>query len=86
MPDATPTTDRSPLITLTGLWKRTDRNNQPFLAAQVGRLQILIFPNRRKATPDAPDYNLCVSQAPTTRATSSAPSTHTAPTADEELW
>lgn len=45
-------------VRLTGLWKNTDKNGNPYLSGSAGMAKIMIFPNTRKVGEKDPDYYL----------------------------
>ncbi|MCJ7525848.1 MAG: hypothetical protein MUP71_11620 [Candidatus Aminicenantes bacterium] len=51
-----------PLITLTGLYKKTDRNGREFLSGELGNSKIFVFPNENKKFTGQPDFFLSLGQ------------------------
>jgi hypothetical protein len=44
------------MIPLTGLWKNTDKNGNPYLSGYLGGAVVMVFPNGHKKENKQPDY------------------------------
>lgn len=49
-------------VDITGLWTRSDRNDDTYLSGNVGRMRFLVFKNKRKRDDNDPDYLLKLAQ------------------------
>ena len=46
-------------VSLGGLWQQTDKNGNKYLSGSLGAFaKLLIFPNSKKTSDNAPDYNM----------------------------
>lgn len=51
--------------TITGLWKKQDKEGKTFLTGNIELLDLVVFvfPNNRKTKPEEPDYNLVIAKS-----------------------
>lgn len=54
--------EKPPMLHVTGLWKKTDRNGRTFHVGTLGGLRIFIFENHEKKTENSPDLLLSIGQ------------------------
>jgi len=54
--------DKSTVIEITGLWKGTDKNGDPYMTGYMGNSRVVILKNKFKTGTKHPDYVLYIAE------------------------
>jgi len=54
--------EKQPMVSITGLWVGTDKNQKQYMAGNTGGVRYWVFKNTNKKNDNDPDYILKISQ------------------------
>lgn len=54
--------EKKPMIELTGLWEKRDKNGNTFFVGSLGGTSVMIFKNNKKSKDSQPDWRVYLSE------------------------